>query len=197
MDTTKKITYEDCKKVINDISMLTAEVDWNGLELNVKKNLSFSEAANFVSYVVGLCFIEGTNEYIPEARDFAIRVCTIESYTNVELPESIEERNKVVYNTDLMQTVLKNVDAQQFNSLIQAIDIKLDYLSNANVELLNNKFEKLLDSFEKLYQSVAGVFEGITPDSLKSLVNAIKDDKFDENELIKAYFAEKEEKESE
>lgn len=184
----KRITVEDFNNAINDVYMPVTETEWNGLTLYVKKNISFKETLDFVKYVTELCFAEDTHEYLPEARDLAIKIFLIQHYTNIDLPDSLEERNKFIYETDIVQTVLNFVNPYQFNEIIRAIDLKIDYMADANIEAINNKMDELYKSFEELSNSLETVFGGINEDSMVDLVNAIKDGRLDEGKLVEAYF---------
>lgn len=184
----KRITVEDFNNAINDVYMPVTETEWNGLTLYVRKNISFQETLDFVKYVTELCFAEDTHEYLPEARDLAIKIFLIQHYTNIDLPDSLEERNKFIYETDIVQTVLNFVNPYQFNEIIRAIDLKIDYMADANIEAINNKMDELYKSFEELSNSLETVFGGINEDSMVDLVNAIKDGRLDEGKLVEAYF---------
>lgn len=184
----KRITVEDFNNAINDVYMPVTETEWNGLTLYVKKNISFEETLDFVKYVTELCFAEDTHEYLPEARDLAIKIFLIQHYTNIDLPDSLEERNKFIYETDIVQTVLNFVNPYQFNEIIRAIDLKIDYMADANIEAINKKMDELYKSFEELSNSLETVFGGINEDSMVDLVNAIKDGRLDEGKLVEAYF---------
>lgn len=184
----KRITVEDFNNAINDVYMPVTETEWNGLTLYVKKNISFKETLDFVKYVTELCFAEDTHEYLPEARDLAIKIFLIQHYTNIDLPDSLEERNKFIYETDIVQTVLNFVNPYQFNEIIRAIDLKIDYMADANIEAINKKMDELYKSFEELSNSLETVFGGINEDSMVDLVNAIKDGRLDEGKLVEAYF---------
>ena len=188
----KRITVEDFNNAINDVYMPVTETEWNGLTLYVKKNISFEETLDFVKYVTELCFAEDTHEYLPEARDLAIKIFLIQHYTNIDLPDSLEERNKFIYETDIVQTVLNFVNPYQFNEIIRAIDLKIDYMADANIEAINKKMDELYKSFEELSNSLETVFGGINEDSMVDLVNAIKDGRLDEGKLVEAYFDTKE-----
>lgn len=188
----KRITVEECKKAIEEVYMPVTEIQWNGLDLTVRRNISFSETLDFVKYVTDLCFADETHEYLPEARDLAIKIFLIEHYTNLDLPDSLEERNYVIYETDIVQTVLNCVNPYQFNEIVRAIDLKIDYMAEANIEAINRKVDELYKSFEELSNSLQTVFGGITQESMEGLVNAIKDGGLDPKELVKSYFEEKE-----
>ena len=112
----------------------------------------------------------------------------IQHYTNIDLPDSLEERNKFIYETDIVQTVLNFVNPYQFNEIIRAIDLKIDYMADANIEAINKKMDELYMSFEELSNSLETVFGGINEDSMVDLVNAIKDGRLDEGKLVEAYF---------
>ena len=48
-------------------------IEWNGLQVVIKKNLSLEEMMTFANSVVKSCFDQASGAYMPEVKDFAIR----------------------------------------------------------------------------------------------------------------------------
>lgn len=186
----KKVSVNAFEKAMNDNYVPFSEIEWNGITITVKRNLSFGEMMEFVESVVQLCFANDTDRYIPEVKDFAIKTLVLEKYTNINIPQSIEKRYEFVSFTDVVQAVLSNVDKMQFNEIVQAIDTKLEYMSNANIEAVNRQVTALYATLQELESQFSEMFSGLDRDSVTKLVNAIIDNQLDEEKLMKAYFAE-------
>lgn len=190
MNKIKKVSVNAFEKAMKDNYTPYSEIEWSGITVTVKRNLSFGEMMEFVESVVQLCFANDTNRYIPEIKDFAIKTLVLEKYTNINMPQNIEKRYEFVSFTDIVQNVLSKVDKIQFNEIVQAIDAKLEYMSNANIEAVNRQVTALYDTLQNLESQFTDMFSGLDSDSVTKLVNAITDNKLDEEKLMKAYFAE-------
>ncbi len=53
--------------------------------------------------------------------DFSIRINVISAYTNVVMPDTVEDLFDVVYGSDLYDVVVKNANTSQINALINAV----------------------------------------------------------------------------
>lgn len=186
----KKVSVNAFEKAMKDNYTPSSEIEWNGVTITVKRNLSFGEMMEFVESVVQLCFANETDRYIPEVKDFAIKTLILEKYANINMPQNIEKRYEFVYFTDVVQAILSKVDRIQFNEIVQAIDTKLEYISNANIEAVNRQVAALYDTLQALESQFSEMFSGLDSDSVTKLVNAITDNQLDEEKLMKAYFAE-------
>lgn len=186
----KKVSVNAFEKAMKDNYTPSSEIEWNGVTITVKRNLSFGEMMEFVESVVQLCFANETDRYIPEVKDFAIKTLILEKYANINMPQNIEKRYEFVYFTDVVQAILSKVDRIQFNEIVQAIDTKLEYISNANIEAVNRQVTALYDTLQALESQFSEMFSGLDSDSVTKLVNAITDNQLDEEKLMKAYFAE-------
>lgn len=186
----KKVSVTAFEKAIKDNYTPYSEIEWNGITVTVKRNLSFGEMMEFVESVVQLCFANDTDRYIPEVKDFAIKTLVLEKYTNINMPQNIKKRYEFVSFTDIVQNVLSKVDKIQFNEIVQAIDTKLEYMSNANIEAVNRQVTVLYDTLQNLESQFADMFSGLDSGSITQLVNAITDNQLDEEKLMKAYFKE-------
>ena len=191
MEEIKKISVNAFEKAMNDNYVPYSEIEWNGITITVKRNLSFGEMMEFVESVAQLCFATDTDRYIPEVKDFAIKTLVLEKYTNIRMPQNIEKRYEFVSFTNVTQTVLSNVDKIQFNEIVNAIDTKLEYMSNANIEAVNRQVTALSDTLQNLESQFADLFSGLDSSSITQLVNAITDNQLDEEKLMKAYFDER------
>lgn len=82
------------------------------------------ESMKFTEMVLQLCWND--EGYYYEVMDFAFRCAVIAFYSNVQLPEGLEQKYEMVYGTDLYDTVLKYANRDQTESLFEAIRMYLD-----------------------------------------------------------------------
>lgn len=165
------------------------DVGWLGYTIHIKHVLDFAEMMSFVNGVVSGCFAKSDNHYMPEVRDFYLRYFIVESYTNIELPDSIEEKNQVLYGSNLVDTVLCNVDMGQYHAIVSAIDKKIAYFVNANVKQITDEVNLVSSHLNKLYDDLSETFSGIDRDTITSIANAISGGVIDEKKLVEAVIA--------
>lgn len=159
------------------------EVTWHGVDIVIQKTIGMVQAFEFVNQSVNSCFADADGAYMPEMKDFVIRACLVEKYTNIRLPENSEKLYELLYKTDLCGVVCANIDKDQFDALVEAINDKLDYLSSADVKAV----QKTSENIGYLVQKITDVFSDISADDVKALSDAVIGGQFNEEKLIEAY----------
>lgn len=183
----KKISISAFENIMKDTYTSTKTIAWNGVEITIQRTLSFKDFLTFVDTVVKNCFSIDNNAYMPEIKDFAIRCCVLEMYANFALPINVERKYDLVYCTDAVQTVISEINLEQYNVLISAIDSKIENMAQANIESLNKQMSEIYSAFENMQNQMSGVFEGVGAEEMSKLVGAISDGSFDESKLVQAY----------
>lgn len=189
---TKKISINALEKATKENYSPTATVEWCGLGVVIKRNLTLSEMRIFVDSVVKACFSEPVGVYMPELKDYAIRAMAIELYTNLSTPSDLHKKYDLLYSSDIWHIVLSNIDQDQFNEMLAAIDEKIRNIASANVSLINKQVSDLYSSIENIQTQLSSLFDGIGADDVRNLVGAIANGGIDEEKLIKAYMANRE-----
>lgn len=192
MSKSKRISVNTLEKIVKENYEPETTIDWHGVELSVKKTLSFDEMMAFVDLCVNACFKPEDNAYMPEKRSFAIKNCLIGMYTNVSLPENLEKRYFLLHCSDLVQTVMQCIDERQFEEICDAISAKIEYRVNANIEGVTRQMNELYAIVENLGNQFEGVLSGVSNDDMKALVGAMANGGLDEKKLVQAYMARKE-----
>lgn len=197
MSENKTITSEQILKAAADYISLSEPLDWNGVEILVKKNLSLFDVDDFVDAVVNSCFDEN-GEYNPELRDFATRSMTILFYTNCDLPEDLSIQHTLLFNSTLYFDVLRHIDGSQFEKMIDAISEKINYRLNTNIKAFENKIKLLFDQIEEFSNSMSVLFDGVENKDVTSLFNAVADSAFNlDDTTLKVYKSIKEDGDNE
>lgn len=191
----KNISINTFDKIMKATYEPTATVSWNDIDITVKKTLSLQEMMEFVEAVVQLCFDEESGNYLPEVRDFAIKLNTLTNYANFKMPQNLNHQYELIYCTNAFETVLTKVNVAQFNEMCMSIDKKIQHRVDANVEALNKQVGQLLDSFENLEQKMAALYEGVDNESMSKMISAIENGVFSEQKLVQSYFDEKDKRE--
>lgn len=201
MKKTKKVSVNEFEKSIMDSYIPSESVTWNGIEINIKKTLSLKEVMTFVGGVTNSCFTTEENIYTPEVKDFAIKYCIIEMYTNITLPANTEKKYDLIYRSDIIPTVLKHINNEQYCEIIRAIDSKIGSIVQANTEAIRkqlNEMHTALESLNSLQEKASNMFSGISSEDITNLIKTVTtlggDGKLDENKLVQAYLSQTKEK---
>ena len=149
----------------------------------------------FVSDVAKSCFADDDGEYMPEVRDFAIKSCLIEYYTNLSLPSNTERRYELIYSCNITDVIMEHIDKGQLFEIIKAIDARIEHTASANVESLNKQMNELYAAFDNLQTNLSGIFSGIGADDIKGLVSALSGGGLDEGKIVEAYLSQTAKKE--
>lgn len=182
----KKVSINSLDKVIKENFTNKANTEWQGLEVSIKHNLSFTEVLEFVNDVVMSCFQDDGN-FVPEVMDFAIKSNILSKYTNFSLPDKLEHRYEIIYNSDVVDFVCQNINMQQLREITASIDRKISYLCNTNVMNIQKQMMELVSAFENMQQKTADMFANFTPDDLTKIMGALNEDGFSEEKVVKAY----------
>lgn len=177
------------KDICKENEIITA--DWNGSEIKIKPILSLREMAYMVDRVVDVCFDKESGAYIPEIKEYAIRVLAIELYSNVALPDDKEEKYEAVYNEGLFEEVEEHINTAQYLDILNAIDKKIDLLVETNINTLTIQINELISKFTEIEKGLGIMYENITPEEISGFVKSLSGVKVDEDKIIKAVLNQK------
>lgn len=183
MENKMKISSEELAEIAGKNG---GEVEWAGRTIYVKQFLAFEDMMAFVDGVSSGCFAKSDGSYMPEARDFLFRCHIVDNYTNIELPDAIEEKNRLLYGTNIIEVIIRNIDRGQFQAIIDAIEKNVAYAVDMNVKQFNDNVEKIYGEITKLYEQLTSVFEGIDKDTMTAIAQAVAGTTFDEKKLVDA-----------
>lgn len=181
MKEVKKVSINAIENVMKTEFANESQAQWHGVDIVIRKAIGLQESIEFVHQVVNGCFSDNEGDYMPELKDFAIRACLIEKYTNIRLPESSAKMYDMLYKTDLCSFVCGYISAEQFTSMVDAINDKLDYMANAGIK----KLEQIAGAMDTLSKEYEEMFAGITPEEIKAVTDATADG-VDEEKIVNA-----------
>lgn len=188
MEKSNRINASTLIDTVNRVAEPTTSFNWNGIDIVVTRVLPMNVMLEFVDYVVKTCFGDD-GEYFPEVKDFAIKSCLLEMYANFALPTDLSERYAVIYNSDIVDTLLHHIDNQQFSEIINAIEQKISNLAQANVQMVYAQMNRINTEFENLQNVVSELFTGVNPDDIKALIEAVSHGDIDEGKIVKAFIS--------
>ena len=173
-----------------DKSVLETDVDFKGVTVHIVRSISLQEMLEFVTSVTESCFAEdGT--YLPEAHELAFCCNVLTRYANFTLPDSTEKKYMLVYNTDAVRTVCEYVNMDQLDDIRVAIKKKVDYKRAMELNEQRAKMDELLSACSELLTKIGSIFPEMSPEEMLVVMQAIGNQQFDEEKLVKAYMKEK------
>lgn len=185
-DKIKKISINAFENAVNSQYNPTEVIEWRELKIVVKRSLTLKDTLTFVDSVVKSCFSQEDGAYMPEIKDFAIRSCIVEHYTNITLPSNLDKRYDLLYSSNLLDAIMQNVDQLQFNAMMRAIESKTEYLAKSNIESSTRAINELYASLDSLREKFEATFANISGDELNKVITAIGANGLDEEKIVKA-----------
>ena len=180
----KKISIASLDKVLKEQAVDIATEQWFGNEVKIKHTLSFSEALAFVDDVVSSCF-HTTGGYMPELQEFVVKSNILTRYANFNLPDNLEHRYSLLYNTDAVDVVIRHINQKQLDDILESISEKISYLCESNIAAIERQMNEVVSAFTELQKKTEAMFANITPDDFsvvfsnrfkrKDYVNTLKD----------------------
>lgn len=162
-------------------------IEWNGLQVVIKKNLSLEEMMTFANSVVKSCFDQASGAYMPEVKDFAIRANVLDMYTNFTMPKDLSKQYDMVIWSGAVEMVLNYINYAQFNELVKAIDSKLQNTADANIQAFITKLDNVTTAFSDMQTEMEKMFSGVDTEDIGKLVGAIANGNNTEEGIVKSY----------
>ena len=159
-------------------------------EFVIKHTISIAQMLAFVDNVVSSCFHD--EGYMPEVKDLLIKSNLLTRYANFTLPENLEHRYTLIYNTDAVAMVSKHISSAQFDEILRAIDEKIDYICNTNIMAIEKQMQQLVASFEDVSKKTSEMFAVVNGSDIAKLIGAIDKGGVDEQKLVQAFLEQRE-----
>lgn len=186
------ITGEDMNTILesgntrNSLNEIGTDITWCGRKVAVRRFLPFADMMSFVDGVVSGCFAKSDNRYLPEARDLFFRCSIVGFYTNIVLPDPIEEKNQILYGTNIIDMILQNIDMGQFRAIMDGIDKKIDHLVNTDMKRIEEEAQRAVKEITDLCEALKETFSDIGGEEMSAFMEAVTKMNFDEKALIEA-----------
>lgn len=161
------------------------EVEWHDLKIRVFRRLSLDDYRRFVRQVSDTCFTD-EGAYVPENWDPSVRLAVIELYTNLTLSSNIEENFDIAYQPGLFEEIIKGVDAGQYSELVMAANMAVEDRRAINAHMIEAKVDEAYAIVADIQQQLEEIFSGIGAGDMGKMINALVDEKFDEDKLARA-----------
>jgi len=188
----KKVSVSQLKKLITPVEETV--VDVCGLQVKVKPILTFADTIGFTSEAVRSIIDEVDENVAYELYDFIIKSLTLKYFTNISLPNDINEQYQLVYETQLFNNVVQAIDDKFYTNLIKAVNNKIQFelqkiqnhikvKSDLYISQIKDEVQKMLN----VYNTIAELYQNTDPDMVNTLIPKLVNlPKLDEKEIVKA-----------
>lgn len=188
----KKVSITSFDKIAKEHFQNEKLIQWYGVDVRVKRTLPITDMLAFVDDVVTSCFHDKLG-FMPEVKDFLIKSNILTRYANFAMPDNLERRYQMIYGTDAVDAVCAAIDPTQLQEIVNAINSKIRFLCDSKATLIQQRINDVLDVMEEMRNNTRDIFDGLSQDDLKNLVNAISKNGLDEQKLVRAILKQSEE----
>ena len=168
-----------------DVSLMNGDVE---LRYKVRPRISFVEFGSLVMSVANSCFND--NKYRAWMRDYALRNKIVSAYTNIQLPDGDAENNYAfLMNTDIFESVVSYIDADQFDALVTAIDeqiLSLEEQYNSARERELDEAITMLRMVQQKYNELIVLCNEIAGDEIRGLAARLQESAKDVTDEVAA-----------
>ena len=167
----EKIKAEAFDEYMKDYFPDTRTISVGGVDITVRRHLPVDDMISFVDFVVNNCFQDGGETYLPELKDFLIRVAVVHRYTNIELPEKYVDQYNFVYGSDLVPMIIEEaICRDEFKNIMRAIDTQIENINNVEYREYKQKIDEIYSSLTSLTDQVSQMYANMTSEELTDLV---------------------------
>ena len=173
--------YSQMAKEIDERFAATKMASWHDIEFPVRQHLDYPTMSSMVKNVTRTVFAD--NKYSPENLRYFFAVATLSYYTDLDLPYGDSEAMyRIVYGTDLMETVLRCISEAEYNSIWDAVNEHIDYRTSVAGQLGG-----VFAAINSLAEKVSETADAISPEDIKNISDALgKFESLDEAKLVSA-----------
>ncbi len=153
--------------------------------IDVKTVVDSEIARAVVGVIVNACFDEdGT--YRPDMIDVSSRICMIAAYTDVEMPESFEDKCTFVLVSGIFEAIVNEINCYQRDAIMRAVDETIRYRIRINTNAIESSLITAAGEMNAVVGQFKEMYSGVSGDDMKALIGAISNTKLDEKKLVNA-----------
>lgn len=97
---------------------ISGEFVFRGVRVSYRKIITAQEVGKVIDNIIACCYDENKSVFLYEIFDVAFRSNIIAAYTNIELPDNIDEVINAVYISGLYSLVMENICAEQVDFIM-------------------------------------------------------------------------------
>ena len=172
---TKKLTFNMLAAEIqpNEPAMITVR-GFEDQPIAVQKTLSLQQALAFIKNTVSMVIDTETGEYMPEVCDFALKLNVILSYADIAIPKDLEKAYKVVYESNLYDSVMDVINSEQYYILEDAVSDRVQYLRDMLVSGAAIQVNEMIKKMEDTMGDSLKTLNEFNSDSFLNALNSMQ-----------------------
>jgi hypothetical protein len=172
---TKKLTFNMLAAEIqpNEPAMITVR-GFEDQPIAVQKTLSLQQALAFIKNTVSMVIDTETGEYMPEVCDFALKLNVILSYADIPIPKDLEKAYKVVYESNLYDSVMNVINSEQYYILEDAVSDRVQYLRDMLVSGAAIQVNEMIKKMEDTMGDSLKTLNEFNSDSFLNALNSMQ-----------------------
>lgn len=120
----ERVPSSEIKRVTRTYHGRQKKINWRGLSITVIRLLSVQDLMSLIDDIIRCCTTTEDDENVLNYAilDLSMRFNIIKKYTNIDMPEDLNEAQFVLYETDLFDVVCTEINKSQLDSIIKAIN---------------------------------------------------------------------------
>lgn len=181
------ITKEIATKFVNEFNardnVQKVSTPFGDIDVNIV--VSPEIARTVVRTIVDACFDEA-GTYCPDMIDVSSRICLIAAYTDVEMPESFEDKCTFVLVSGIFEAIVNEINSYQRDAIMRAVDETIRYRIRTNTNAIESSLIAAAGEMNAVVGQFKEMYSGVSGDDMKSLIGAISNTKLDEKKLVEA-----------
>jgi len=182
----KKIPFETIRNILDERIAEVDSFDFYGTEITVKRMIPFDAYCTAIDRIIDSCYDSESGEYLPELRELSTRMVIMAYYTNLELPEDMNELERMMFCGELMAHIYDLINPVQLRELHQAVSKRCEIRNEANRRYFDSELYKVIDGVNAMSSEIRSFFGGISDKEMKRLAKALTSGKINEEKLVDA-----------
>ena len=153
-------------------------------EMLIKKWISLGDVILFVDEVAAACVDESKRRYLPEVREFCIKRNIMLRYANFTLPANLDKQYDLIYQSGVVDEILKHIDTAQLTEICSAIDRRVEFMLDSILSVEHYQLSSVAHQLEEITLSTNKMFENTDISALTE--NLSKMGNINEEKLVQA-----------
>ncbi len=118
----KRLSANDVMRVTGVSGKQARKVTWHTAEFIMRPLLSIESYSSLVDRIINDCFDEN-GVFNLGVLDFSLRKNIVSAYAFVDLPTDVDDLYRVLYSSDLFDTVCRYANQAQLESILRVVTI--------------------------------------------------------------------------
>lgn len=170
----------------------SVEIVWNGGTNKCRRFLTLPQEMAVVNEIVEGCLSVDDNSYRAEVYDLVLRAALVEAYTDIILPDAMDDKHILLYCSNAVSLVEEVSEANswsegQLNRIKVSSQKMLQDKLASGLEKAKRESEEIHDYLVKLGDSVTEMFGNIDVDGVADMLKIMSSGGVDEKSLVEEY----------